>query len=1321
MKKANPPFAQKREHLHSSAKIFFSGFFIFKKINNEEKEISYRNSFFFSLFSFLFLKKYNGSLLTIIILFFTTLTPVSLTAQPYCALACNNAVNVSLPAACEAEIKYDMILEGTYTSTTCSPNGPSAFVVTVMDMQGAPLPTSPYVDSTHIGSNYLVKVKHWATGNSCWGNILVQDKLAPSLTCPPDVTVACTESTDTTATGQPTAADCSAFTISYNDNVLNFGCNGSGKAGVVKRTWKAKDVYDNERTCLQTITIDLPSTSDIEWPPHLDDNNAPSLDCQNPNTNPSNTGAPTINGQPIPNGTGFCNMAIAFDDLTIPLCENSFKIVRSWTVVFWCTGAILNHTQIIAVKDKTAPNLTCPPPLTVGTTSSSQCQATVILPQVGISDNCSTNFIVSTNTPNGWASGNGGVVNNVNTGTYTITYQVSDDCKNTASCTTQLTVEDDDSPTVVCDEFTVTTLNNTGIAVVFASTFDDGTYDNCGYFTLSVRRMQAGCGTQPVFGPSVTFCCDDVGQDILVEMQATDGSGNTNSCMVTVHVDDNSEPAILCPPDVTITCLEDPLDLNLTGLPQTALACGTAGVTFSDASSVNQCGTGYINREWTATASNGNTNSCTQIITIEDNTPASVIFPSDYSVTGCVSAEDLMPENLPAGFDFPLIVSDCEAMATNVSDEIFSIAAPACFKIVRTWTVIDKCTYQIGGNTGIWTDQQIIKVTDDMAPTFTCPQDIQVEVDSDCKGTVTLPQITDIQDCSEDVEVFINTNLGIGSGSFNNVDVGSYTATYTVFDGCGNDASCTVNIDVVDLKKPTPYCKAGVVIELMGVDTDNDGLIDNGMVTTWANDLNEGSFDNCPGSLKFSFSSNIADTGLEFDCGDVGQNAVEIWVTDASGNQDFCITNVIIQDNMGVCSGNLYASVGGVITNEDGEDVENVMVVINGGSTPPAMTGSDGNFEFQTLPLGNDFTVTPEKDTLLLNGVSTYDLVLISKHILGVEPLGSPYKMIAADVNASGTITTYDIVILQKNILFVSSGFPNNVSWRFIDEDYVFPDPTDPFQETFPEVYNINNFQGNMNEVDFIAVKIGDVNGSATLNLFDEPTEDRNGESLVLNAKDEQLEEGKAYRLDITSDNFERIIGYQFTLNFDLAALEYIRVENGELPSLTETNFGFALLDRGAITTSWNQSEPASLNAGQVLFSLVFRAKTNTNWAQALDLGSTYTLAEAYSGGGGQLNVELLFGQPPTPNSSGTLPIATTASPNPFHRVTVIGFELAQPQKVTLTVFDSAGRLVRTVSEFLGDGQQSLVVENNGQWPSGTYFYRLKTVERTGSGRLVVL
>jgi hypothetical protein len=101
--------------------------------------------------------------------------------------------------------------------------------------------------------------------------------------------------------------------------------------------------------------------------------------------------------------------------------------------------------------------------------------------------------------------------------------------------------------------------------------------------------------------------------------------------------------------------------------------------------------------------------------------------------------------------------------------------------------------------------------------------------------------------------------------------------------------------------------------------------------------------------------------------------------------------------------------------------------------------------------MGTDITITPHLDENPLNGVTTFDLVLITKHILGIQLLDSPYKMIAADVNNSSTITTADMIQLRKLILGIYDDFPNNTSWRFVDADYVFPDPTNPWLQEFPD------------------------------------------------------------------------------------------------------------------------------------------------------------------------------------------------------------------------------------------------------------------------------
>ena len=62
-------------------------------------------------------------------------------------------------------------------------------------------------------------------------------------------------------------------------------------------------------------------------------------------------------------------------------------------------------------------------------------------------------------------------------------------------------------------------------------------------------------------------------------------------------------------------------------------------------------------------------------------------------------------------------------------------------------------------------------------------------------------------------------------------------------------------------------------------------------------------------------------------------------------------------------------------------------------------------------------TIYPIKNTDPLDGINAFDLVLISRHTLGLENLGNPYKIIAADVNRNNSVTTFDAVALQKLIL----------------------------------------------------------------------------------------------------------------------------------------------------------------------------------------------------------------------------------------------------------------------------------------------------------------
>lgn len=79
--------------------------------------------------------------------------------------------------------------------------------------------------------------------------------------------------------------------------------------------------------------------------------------------------------------------------------------------------------------------------------------------------------------------------------------------------------------------------------------------------------------------------------------------------------------------------------------------------------------------------------------------------------------------------------------------------------------------------------------------------------------------------------------------------------------------------------------------------------------------------------------------------------------------------------------------------------------------------------------------------------VSTFDMVLMSKSILGVEPFNNPYKFLGSDVNEDGKLSTLDLIWVRRVILFIDDVFPAQPSIIFVNQDYGFNDPNNPFSE----------------------------------------------------------------------------------------------------------------------------------------------------------------------------------------------------------------------------------------------------------------------------------
>ena len=1095
------------------------------------------------------------------------------------------------------------------------------------------------------------------------------------------------------------------------------------------------DEGGNRDFCTQIISIAQPSISQVVFPANLDGLDKAALECEvvaaDANTLlPVHTGVPTINGKVIENN-GPCRLIPTYEDQIVQSCEGTYKVLRTWTVVNWCSSEVVDKVQIIKVEDNKGPEISLPADLTIST-NTNICEATISLPTANISDVCSGTVTVSVQSPFGNLTTNGGMIDNVPVGTHNITYSAIDACGNTSSATLQVTVVDVVPPIPICEDRTIISITSDGASSAFVQSFDNGTFDNCCLETVLIRRMDT---PDLPFGTNVAFSCADIGGTVMVVLEATDCYANSNSCMVEVVVQDKVTPTLTCPANQTIDCETDYSDLTVFGEPTASDNCDF-DLIYEETADLDNCGQGNITRTWNVIDKEGLSATCIQTIVVENQTPwnadgTQIIWPEDYESTECLEGSTLLPEDLPEGFGEPEILgaNTCELIATSYEDLLLSVEPPACFKIVRTWTVLDWCSYDVNKPDGIgrYEYSQVLKILDQEAPTFeTMPQDITVNADGeDCNAIVELATVI-AKDCSPNVTVTVQGDLGTGYGPFTGVQPGNYTMTYTALDGCGNTTTQDITVTVKDTKKPTPVCLGALSVTLMPATAATPA-----MVEIWSNDLDQKSYDNCSSADDLAITIrryNPDDTtipfeeSLVFDCNHLGSQAVEVWVTDAEGNADFCITNVIVQDNSNVCNKDYeeeesMTGISGKITTVSGASVMDVEVHLSYEDRSPYMTKIDGGFQFLDLPTTNEYTVTPRKDFNPLNGVSTYDLLLMRRHILKLEEIISPYQLIAADINRSGTITSFDMVELRKLILNIYDTYPQNTSWRFVPADYEFP-IDNPLSEDFPESIVVSKDMGEMVNMAFIAIKIGDLNGSAVSIGLQESESRNKKEMITLETKDYSFEAGMEVSMALSLKDIKVIEGFQFALNFDPAILFYDTYENGNLSNLTANNIGTKNVSNGLIVTSWEDINSHTIRNEKALFEFKFIAKEAGTLSKVISLETKYISAEVYDSANQIYPMQLSFSDEKKINGNAML---FQNKPNPFASTTTIGFFLPNEGPANLAIYHANGTLLKNINYERSQGYNELAVSSNLLGNGGLLYYVLTTTEQRLVKKMMVL
>ena len=1032
------------------------------------------------------------------------------------------------------------------------------------------------------------------------------------------------------------------------------------------------------------------------------------------------------------NNAGLCNAILTYTDIEIPNIPCKRKIVRTWDVrEWWCTQEFTNGgLQVIEIIDDQAPLFVCPGDYTVATDY--ECGGHVYLEPVDAYDECNSELSYSFRSGINVLNTNGGFID-LNLGKNYLTYTVSDDCNNESSCQVQVTVKDDTQPVAICEQFKVISMSQSGQTLVFADPFDNGSWDECGIDRFEVRRMDSLCvASDTLFSDRVNFCCSDVGRETMVVFRAYDWSGNFNDCMVTVEVQDKIAPSITCPDDQTIDC-DQGYDLNNLGLTfgnadvidncsETQIL--NEGVTAD----VSQCGVGNITRRFEVLGQDSSViKSCKQFITIRNTTtfnPGNIIWPLNYEVVDVCHAEDLDPQDLPDLYNYPVFPNQeaCTLLGYNHEDKMFT-SPGGCIRIERYWTVINWCgTSEIGFDQFTSPNPQIIDIVNMMAPEIAPADSLFFEsINISCLGDTVEIERTAMDDCdflSWTYQVYNSADTLVFEGDTNYINVilpiGEYDIFWRVEDGCGNFDVDEQHVSMLNVKAPTPVCLNGLSVSLIGMDLDSNGVVDAEMAELWASDFDNGSSHSCGNEIALSFSRDTTEKNRFFDCSHLGITEVQLWVTDTrTGAQDFCRTflEVLDNNNFDICNDSIQTvSMSGDVFDENNRMIEGVEVTL-ANTTTTSMTGESGQYAFENMPLGGSYEVVPMKNTDPLNGISTLDLVYIQRHILGLELITSPYKLIAADINKNNEVSAIDLIELRKLILGINDEIPTNLSWRFIESNFIFVDPTNPWLGTLPETHVIEKL--NLTEViDFIGVKIGDVNNSVVTSLNSEEIESRN-RSIELEF-DYKIDQVTGFlRADVyTKEEFE-LDGMQGT--FELGSIisqESLEVVSGQI-EISPYQFNFGNVENGWFTFSFAEVETKKLGKTHPLFTILINERMSGNLGNVIQISGRKTRSEIYS------DNEIFKLQSRERTNSIESKLSTV--PNPWSDQTTLSVDLIQDGNVVWNFYDVTGRLMYSEEIDGRKGSNELVIDKAKINTSGIVYVKLLTREGIKELKMIVL
>lgn len=607
-----------------------------------------------------------------------------------------------------------------------------------------------------------------------------------SSSCEAGVTVQIDSAEQPTAKCQPTQTmNLMGGTVNINVEDID---NGSTFGACVSDISISPSSFDCDDLGPQTVTLTVGTTNNNATCTStiiFVDNESPTAQCQEETIFKylDANGSVTLTVAEVDNGS----ISNSCSDLSYSLSQSIFDCDDAGGNIITLTvtdgnGKSNSCTTNVTIRDRNSPVPLCKD-VTIGLNENGTYTLDPSELDNGSSDNCAITFRASQTDFD---------CDDLGT-TTAVTLYVMDQNKLETNCTANVSVVDNEAPTVGCFDLDIDLRGSSTSIASYISQFRALSFDNCDISSSSFNKTG--------------FDCSEIGEN-EVTFQASDASGNTSSCTFTVTITDVRGPYMICQ-DISVT-LDNTGNASIT--PEmiddgSDDACSALSLSL-DITSFDSDDIGDQTVTLTGTDIYGNTAFCEATVTVIEPEVSIVARCKDISVDlGTDGVFNIGPEdvdngstaNTPVNITLDIYSFDCDDIGNNT------------------------VTLSFSDNSGNSSECQANVVVQDLiAPSAVC-QNISVQIGDNQLASIT-PAMID--NGSSDNCSITNISVIEGELEYDCDDIGStYEVTLQVTDAAGLSSICSA--DVTILSSPacdTPDCTLTEVCGNVDAWSQNQGV-----------------------------------------------------------------------------------------------------------------------------------------------------------------------------------------------------------------------------------------------------------------------------------------------------------------------------------------------------------------------------------------------------------------------------------------------------------------------------------------------------------------